>query len=177
VYYKKVMEEKTEATTKKPTAATATAVRPTKKQKELLTYIEGFINVRGYSPSYREIMKGLNYTSVATVALHVNSLIKRGHLQKRDRSARSIEVVKSTVAQSKVVPKQLRTSEAKWLVEKVEHFFKDVENSPELIEKEIDQLYVLIGALKVLGLDGASQAFIPRLSDIKKRKDGNEYVV
>jgi hypothetical protein len=74
-------------------------------------------------------------------------------------------------------PKQLRTSEAKWLVEKVEHFFKDVENSPELIEKEIDQLYVLIGALKVLGLDGASQAFIPRLSDIKKRKDGNEYVV
>jgi repressor LexA len=44
-------------------------VRPTKKQKELLNFIEEFINVRGYSPSYREIMKGMQYTSVATVSL------------------------------------------------------------------------------------------------------------
>ena len=65
-----------------------TTVRPTKKQRELLTFIEHFIGERGYSPSYREIMVGLNYTSVATVSLHVSSLIKRGHLRKRDRSAR-----------------------------------------------------------------------------------------
>ena len=76
-----------------------------------------------------------------------------------------------------MVPKQLRTSEAKWLVEKVEQFFKDVEQSPEFIEREVDQLYVLIGALKVLGMEGASQAFIPRLSEIKKRKGEGEYVV
>lgn len=172
------MEEKVEASAKKTVAPTQSAVRPTKKQKEILDYIEGFINVHGYSPSYREIMKGLNYTSVATVSLHVNSLIKRGHLQKRDRSARSLEVVKPALSkQSKVVPKQLRTSEAKWLVEKVEQFFKDVEQSPEFIEREVDQLYVLIGALKVLGMEGASQAFIPRLSEIKKRKGEGEYVV
>jgi len=163
---------------KEETTAQQTAVRPTKKQKELLTFIEEFIAARGYSPSYREIMQGLQYTSVATVALHVNNLIKRGHLQKRDRSARSLEVVKPTMpTQAKVVPKQLKTTEAKWLVEKVEQFFKDVENSPKLLEKEIDQLYVLIGALKVLGMEGASQSFIPRLSEIKKRKDNNEYVV
>jgi len=172
------VEEKVEASAKKTVAPTQSAVRPTKKQKEILDYIEGFINVHGYSPSYREIMKGLNYTSVATVSLHVNSLIKRGHLQKRDRSARSLEVVKPALSkQSKVVPKQLRTSEAKWLVEKVEQFFKDVEQSPEFIEREVDQLYVLIGALKVLGMEGASQAFIPRLSEIKKRKGEGEYVV
>ena len=70
-----------------------TSIRPTKKQRELLTYIETFIAERSYSPSYREIMSGLNYTSVATVALHINSLIKRGHLKKRDHSARSLEVV------------------------------------------------------------------------------------
>ena len=70
----------------------AQAIRPTKKQKELLGFIEQFIAANGYSPSYREIMQGLHYTSVATVALHVNNLIKRGHLQKRDRSARSLEV-------------------------------------------------------------------------------------
>lgn len=161
----------------KQTAQTST-LRPTKKQKELLTFIEEFINARGYSPSYREIMQGLQYNSVATVALHVNNLIRRGHLQKRDRSARSLEVVKPALAQeTKVVPKQLRTSEAKWLVEKVEQFFKEVENAPQLLEKEIDQLYVLIGALKVLGLDGASHAFIPRLSEIKKRQKDSQYVV
>jgi SOS-response transcriptional repressor LexA len=67
--------------------------RPTKKQHELLQYLREFIKEHGYSPSYREIMNGCNYTSVATVALHVNNLIKRGHIVKRDKSARSLEVV------------------------------------------------------------------------------------
>lgn len=153
------------------------AVRPTKKQKELLSFIEQFIAARGYSPSYREIMQGLQYTSVATVALHVNNLIKRGHLIKRDRSARSLEVVKPTIAQeTKVAPKQLKTTEEKWLVDKIELFFKEVENAPAVIEKELDKLYVLIGALKVLGAHGAAQAFIGRLSDIKNRSKENEYI-
>jgi repressor LexA len=151
-------------------------VRPTKKQKELLDFIDNFISVHGYSPSYREIMQGLQYNSVATVALHINNLIKRGHLQKRDYSARSLEVVKPQVpAEVKVAPKKLKPSEEKWLIEKVELFFKEAENAPRLIEREIDQLYVLIGALKVLGLDGAAGAFIPRLTDIKKRSSDNTY--
>ena len=71
-------------------------VRPTKKQRELLKYIEQFIAENGYSPSYREIMKGCSYNSVATVAVHINNLIARGHLKKRDNSARSLEVVVDT---------------------------------------------------------------------------------
>ncbi|HSX17918.1 MAG TPA: hypothetical protein VLE51_01000 [Candidatus Saccharimonadales bacterium] len=152
-------------------------VRPTKKQRELLTFIEEFIAAKGYSPSYREIMKGLEYNSVATVALHVNNLIKRGHLQKRDHSARSLEVVKPVgVDESKVVPKQLKASEEKWLVEKIELFFKEVEAAPKIIEHELDQLYVLIGALKVLGVEGAANAFIARLTELKKKQSQNEYV-
>src|SRR6476620_7878206 len=95
-------------------------VRPTKKQRELLTFIQNFINEHGYSPSYREIMSGLNYTSVATVSLHVNNLIKRGHLRKRDHSARSLEVVNaSEPVKAKVTSNQVAPSEEKWLVEKV----------------------------------------------------------
>jgi repressor LexA len=156
----------------------ATSIRPTKKQKELLTFIEAFIAQHGYSPSYREIMNGLDYNSVATVALHVNNLIRRGHLQKRDHSARSLEVVKPSAAggDNKIVPKQLKASEEKWLVEKVEIFFTDVEKASKAAEREIDQLYVLIGALKVLGLDGAAQSYIPRLSAIKKKRSENKYV-
>jgi SOS-response transcriptional repressor LexA len=155
-----------------------TAIRPTKKQKELLTFIEDFITEHGYSPSYREIMQGTGHTSVATVSLHVNNLIRRGHLRKRDRSARSLEVVHPSLpADKKIIPKQLKSSEEKWLVEKVEQFFKEVESAPKVAERQLDQLYVLIGALKVLGLDGAAQAFIARLSAIKQKQGNNEYVV
>src|SRR3954471_14040370 len=103
-------------------------VRPTKKQKELLGFIETFIGEHGYSPSYREIMNGLNYTSVATVALHVNNLIKRGHLRKRDHSARSLEVVAPSEQQQKITSNKVAPSEEKWLVEKVEHAFQQAES-------------------------------------------------
>lgn len=143
-------------------------IRPTKKQKELLTFIESFIGEQGYSPSYREIMNALNYTSVATVALHVNNLIKRGHLRKRDHSARSLEVM-SPSEEAKLKSNIITPSQEKWLVEKVEHFLKDLEHSAKPEQNKLDELYVLVGALKVLGLDGAAQSFIPRLSDLKKK--------
>lgn len=148
-------------------------VRPTKKQKELLSYIEAFIAEHGYSPSYREIMNGLNYTSVATVSLHVGNLIKRGHLRKRDHSARSLEVVHTAEA-GRITTNQIAPGEEKWLVEKVEHAFVQLENlGGELKETGLDHLYVLVGALKVLGLDGAAQSFIPRLTALKQRQTTN----
>ena len=145
-------------------------IRPTKKQKELLTFIEQFITEHGYSPSYREIMQGLNYNSVATVALHVNNLIKRGHVRKRDHSARSLEVVKADEP-ARVTSNRIDPGEEKWLVEKVEHAFQQIENlGGELAETSLDHLYVLIGALKVLGLEGAAQSFMPRLTALKSQR-------
>lgn len=158
------MEEKTKA------------LRPTKRQKELLDFIATFIAEHGYSPSYREIAKGLNYTSVATVALHINNLIKRGHLTKRDHSARSLEPTKAEI-KTEVQPKQLKASEEKWLVSKTELYFKDAESANSLSERDIDRLYVLVGALKVLGLEGAANSFIPRLSDLKAKRKDTQYSV
>ncbi len=143
-------------------------VRPTKKQREILDYITGFITEHGYSPSYREIMNGLNYTSVATVSLHVNSLITRGHLRKRDHSARSLEVVQAVDA-TKVISTQVTASQEKWLVKKVEGLFKELEAQPRPPESEVDSLYVLVGALKILGLEGAAHSFIPRLKPLKDK--------
>lgn len=145
-------------------------VRPTKKQRELLGFIEAFIGEHGYSPSYREIMNGLSYTSVATVALHVNNLIKRGHLRKRDRSARSLEVVTS-VSETRVKSNAVKPGEEKWLIEKVEHFFAQLEQQAVKEQAKVDELYVLIGTLKILGLEGAAQSFIPRLAAIKQKAD------
>ena len=142
-------------------------VRPTKKQQELLVFIESFIASHGYSPSYREIMDGLNYKSVATVSLHVNSLIRRGHLQKRNRSARSLELVHSTKP-TEISTNQIQPEQEKWLVDKVEYFFHQAEQSSQPTSIQVDQLYVLVGALKVLGLDGAAQSFNARLSKLRQ---------
>lgn len=147
---------------------TQPAVRPTKKQRELLTYIDRFIAEHGYSPSYREIMNGLQYNSVATVALHVNNLIKRGHLRKRDYSARSLEVVDSPGI-TELKTNHIKPADEKWLVSKVEQFIHNLELSGSLENAQLDQVYVLVGALKVLGLDAAAQSFIPRLSQLKRR--------
>lgn len=156
----------------KQTSAVQT-VRPTKKQRELLTFIEGFITEHGYSPSYREIMTGLNYTSVATVSLHVNSLIKRGHLKKRDYNARSLEVVNPAI-QPKVTSNQIGAGEEKWLIGKVEHQFKQTETSATVEPKRIEELSTLLSALRVLGLDGAAQSFVARLNTIKQRAPAAE---
>lgn len=63
------------------------------KQQELLQFVDGFIREHGYGPSYREIMTGLGYKSVSTVATHVDGLITKGFLNRRDNSPRSLEVL------------------------------------------------------------------------------------
>jgi len=67
--------------------------RATKKQQELLEFVDSFIREHGYGPSYREVMKGLGYKSVSTVATHIDGLISKGYLHRRDNSPRSLEVV------------------------------------------------------------------------------------
>ena len=63
----------------------------TKKQVELLNFIEVFIEESGYSPTYREIARGMGYRSVATVSKH----ILMGKLSKSENGeARSISIRK-----------------------------------------------------------------------------------
>jgi SOS-response transcriptional repressor LexA len=175
-------ENQTSASEQKPKAARSLeaearelSVRPTKKQKELLDYIDAFITEHGYSPSYREIMSGLEYTSVATVALHVGNLIKRGHLRKRDHSARSLEVVRSgqKPAETPLQTNGVKVGEEKWLVAKVEQFFRAAEAELSLQQQHLDNLYVLLGALRVLGLESAAQSFTTRLSTLKTKLSQN----
>lgn len=73
------------------------AERPSKKQHDLLLFIDGFIKGNGYGPSYREIMRALDYKSVSTVATHVDGLIAKGWLVKKDNSARSLEVLATSL--------------------------------------------------------------------------------
>lgn len=134
--------------------------RPTKKQHELLAYLREFIAEHGYSPSYREIMNGCNYTSVATVALHINNLILRGHVVKRDKSARSLEVV-TGVDESK----QTISNHKHELVKEVEQRLKSLETT--VSQEIIDEVFVLVGALKILGHVDVARAYAARLNQLE----------
>jgi SOS-response transcriptional repressor LexA len=140
------------------------AERSTKRQKELLDYVDAFIQEHGYGPSYREIMNAIGYKSVSTVAIHIDGLIQKGFLRKRDNSARSLEVVTTnatTAAQSKTVS----PAKEKWMVDAINDRFNLYEQSPN--QMTLDELYVLIGALKILGLDGAHESTKARLAKLR----------
>lgn len=149
-----------------------TTVRPTKKQRELLDFIEQFIGQHGYSPSYREVMNGMDYTSVATVSLHINSLIKRGHLRKRDRSARSLEVVKTGQLDNVSEIEDLDASHEKgeqWLLDRIESTFEKAESMVHAPDDLVDELAVLVSSLRVLGLKPDADAYMPRLEVLVRR--------
>lgn len=74
--------------------------KATKKQQELLQYISDFIDGHNYAPSYRETMAALGYKSVSTVAVHVNGLIAKGYLYKKDKSARSVRLASDSAEKS-----------------------------------------------------------------------------
>jgi repressor LexA len=145
--------------------------RPTKKQRETLTFIDNFISGHGYGPSYREIQRGLGYKSVSTVANHVDNMISRGHLAKRTKSARSLEIIKSS--ENEFAAKTIKASDEKWLVDQITTKFEAVENSKKHDSKAVDELYVLVGALKVLGFEDAARSFATRLIKLQKSSKTN----
>lgn len=144
--------------------------RSTKKQQELLQFVDSFIKEHGYGPSYREVMNGMGYKSVSTVAIHIDGLITKGYLRKRDNSARSLEVVSSDYKPGSgpaTAAVAGGTAKEKWLVEAVEARFSQYTYSPS--PALLDELYVLIGTLKILGFEGAYEAMRAKLADIIKR--------
>jgi len=145
--------------------------RSSKRQRELLNFVDGFIQEHGYGPSYREIMRALGYKSVSTVAVHIDGLMAKGYLRKRDRSARSLEVV-TTHLDDTSARKTPTPSQEKWMINAIIAKFDSLAASHDT--ETLDELYVLVGALKVLGLDGAHIAMKTRLINYLKSKGKNK---
>ena len=66
----------------------------TRRQKEILDYIEGFIAEWGYSPSFEEIAESFGYSSLATVHEHLSNLERKGYIRKSYNESRSVELVR-----------------------------------------------------------------------------------
>jgi len=65
----------------------------TKRQKEILDYLTGFIEENGYAPSFEEIARHFKYGSLATVHEHLSNLERKGYIRKSYNESRSIEMV------------------------------------------------------------------------------------
>ena len=64
----------------------------TKRQKQVLDFVAGFIEDNGYSPSYEEIARGLGLASLATVHKHIATLEAKQYLKRGFNQSRSLDL-------------------------------------------------------------------------------------
>lgn len=62
----------------------------TKRQREVLDYIQDYIDSHHFSPSYREIMSHFGFSSIASVSKHLSVLQRKGAISAEKNSRRSI---------------------------------------------------------------------------------------
>ena len=65
----------------------------TKRQKEILDFIEEAIRKNGYAPSLEEISRHFKLNSISTIHNHLVNLEDKGLIRRRWNRARAIEVV------------------------------------------------------------------------------------
>ncbi len=68
----------------------------TKKQKKILDFITSYINKKGLSPTIEEIRKHFKLSALSTVHQHIETLEKKGFIEKNGSSARGIELKKKS---------------------------------------------------------------------------------
>lgn len=76
----------------------------TDRQKEILEFIESFLELNGYPPTYREIGKHFDISSTFGVKRHIDALIKKGYLSSERNSSRVLSLVNVEKILEKVTP-------------------------------------------------------------------------
>ncbi len=64
----------------------------TKRQKQVLDFVENYSHKKGYAPSFEEIRRRLKLSSVSTIHFHISKLKAGGYLGKIDNKARAISI-------------------------------------------------------------------------------------
>lgn len=67
----------------------------TKRQRELLIFMQDYIRKHGVVPSYQEIKTALGLESSSSITRLVVGLDKRGYIRRLPRQARAIEIVRT----------------------------------------------------------------------------------
>src|SRR4029453_1112271 len=69
----------------------------TKRQREILDYLNEFIAQHGYAPSLEEIGRRFSLSSLATVPKHRTNRQERGFIRRAWNRSRSVELVPTRV--------------------------------------------------------------------------------
>ena len=70
----------------------------TKRQREILNYLDSYNEANGYAPSFEEIASQFNYSSLATVHEHLTNLERKGYIKRSYNESRAIEILPSEVS-------------------------------------------------------------------------------
>jgi len=65
----------------------------TRRQREILDYLQSHIGDKGYAPSFEEIAQRFGFQSLATVHEHLTNLERKGYIRRTHNESRAIEVV------------------------------------------------------------------------------------
>jgi len=64
----------------------------TKRQKQLLDYVDQYINEHGYAPTLQEVGSYFGLSSLATVHKHLRNLETKGYIKRKHNHSRALEV-------------------------------------------------------------------------------------
>jgi len=65
----------------------------TRRQKQILDFIESYIKQHGYAPSFEEMAGHFSFSSLATVHEHLTNLERKGYIRRAHNESRAIELV------------------------------------------------------------------------------------
>ncbi len=65
----------------------------TRRQKQILDYLQSYIQDQGFAPSFEEIAEHFSFASLATVHEHLTNLQRKGYIRRGYNESRSIELV------------------------------------------------------------------------------------
>jgi len=74
----------------------------TKRQREILDYLQEFIQQHGYAPSLEEIGRRFGLSSLATVHKHLTNLEEKGFIRRLWNRSRSVELLSAPTGQRAV---------------------------------------------------------------------------
>jgi len=66
----------------------------TRRQREILTFVQRYADAHGYPPSVREIGQALGLISSSTVHSHLSALGKKGYVRRDPSKPRALEVLR-----------------------------------------------------------------------------------
>jgi repressor LexA len=93
----------------------------TKRQREILNYLDSYAGQNGYAPSFEEIAEHFNYNSLATVHEHLSNLERKGYIQRSYNESRAITILPSEATPKAIELPLLGAVAAGYPIEALDH--------------------------------------------------------